>query len=164
MQLVNGQSKDYEGFNPNEQLAEKTFFDKMTLLIPTNYSKTGNEAAGDKFDIVSIENSNETVWFYIRKKSGENNLDIVKDVHESMASSFYKGEIHKSEFKTINNRKVYVFEMTGYWNGSTTKESWVKFFTVDNNNLYQCLIKFPEKDRILTQNIRDKIIESLKLD
>jgi len=136
----------------------------MKLLIPANYFRNGNQAASEMFDIVSFKNASETVWFNIRKKGGEGDLNIIKDVHESMATSFYNGEIHKSEFREINNRTVYVIEITGYWNGSSTKESWTKFFTVDNDDLYQCLIKYPEKDRIPTQNIRDKIIESLKVD
>ncbi|MBI3220028.1 MAG: hypothetical protein HYZ44_10980 [Bacteroidetes bacterium] len=164
IQLAFGQSNTIQGFNPNEELIEKKFFNKMILLIPKSYSRTGNKAVGEMFDIISFENASETVWFYIRKKSGEGNLDVAKTVHESMATSLYKGEIHKSEFRKINNRTVYIFEMTGYWNGSSTKESWTKIFTVDNGDLYQCLIKYPEKDRIPTQNIRDKIIASFKID
>ncbi len=164
IQFAFGQSKGNQGFNPNEKLIEKRFFNKMKLLIPTSYSRTGNETAGDIFDIISFENASKTVWFYIRKKSGESDLNTVKGVHESMATSFYKGEIHKSEFRKIGDRTIYVIEMTGYWNGSATKESWTKFFTVDKDDLYQCLIKYPEEDRIPTQNIRDRIISSLKLD
>jgi hypothetical protein len=160
--VVASELKSYSGLNSSEKLIQETFFKKMTLLIPENYNRTGNQTAGNIFDMINIESQDNTVWIHIRTMTNTD-LESVKEVHESMASEFYNGNILKSELSDKNSHKVYLFEMTGYWNGSKIKESWMKYFVVANEITYQFLIKYPERDRVSTVEFRNKIIESIKI-
>jgi len=135
----------------------------MKLKIPASLVGDRNQELEEAFETSLLKSEDETVSFDIKMKGGETNLKRIKNVHESMAESFYKGRVHRSEISKKNGKEFYVFEMTGYWNGSSTKESWVKFFTVSGDLLYQCLIRFPEADRIPTEKYRQEIVESLEI-
>jgi len=79
-----------------------------------------------------------------------------------MAPSFYKEEIHRSEYITVNNHTVYYFEMTGYWNKSKVKESWMRFYTIENGYLYWGMFKFPEKQLNASVKLRKQIVQSIR--
>ena len=113
-----GQEQDTTtfGLNPNEPLIEKTLFGEMTLLIPERLWKKEKEDLYEVLQLIPLSSEDDKVLMQIRKKEGAN-LAGYKKLSETMASTFYKGEIHVSEYRTINEREVYVFEMTGYWNG-----------------------------------------------
>ena len=166
---VNAQKLDPEfktkigGINTADPLVEQVFFGKMKLKIPQMLLEDRRPELEEALEASLLESEDETVHFDIKMREGERNVKEIKKVHESMAKSFYNGRVHRSEFIKHNGNELYVFEMTGYWNGSKTKESWLKFFTVHDDVLYQCLIRFPEADRVPTANYRQEIIESLSV-
>lgn len=164
---VNAQNTE-KSLSPNDKLVENIFFDKMKLSLPSSLQRVGDkdaQKASEMLGFATFESTEQTTKVTIRKKKGEGarlGLDLVKMLSESMAKS-YKGEIHTSEIKYINDREVYIFEMTGFWNDSEIKESWIKFFTISNNDLYQCLIRYPEGERKETTELRKDIVNSLAI-
>ena len=118
------------GLDPADPLAEQVFFGRMKLKIPQSLVEHRRPEVEEALETSLLESEDETVRFDIKTKGGETDLKRIKKVHESMAESFYHGRVHRSEFIKINGKELYVFEMTGYWNGSKTKESWIKFFIV----------------------------------
>lgn len=148
--------------DPNQKLIPYTFFGIMQLSIPESCTRLGEEPISIASDIYLFENETKTVALKIRKKEAVD-LSVIQQLSEQMASSFYKGEIHRSEIQTINGRQVYLLDMTGFWNGSLVKESWMKFYTVNEQHLYQCLIRYPEADRKTSTKLRNSILNSFQL-
>ncbi len=156
-------SSNESGIQSSEELSSYTFFNKMTLLLPSRFKRLGKISIENEYGMASLESENKLVSISIRVKDAVD-FSLLKKVHESMAGSTYKGEIIRNETTLINGKSVYIFEQIGYWNESAKKETWVKFYCNNGENLYQCLIRYPEADRIKAQSVITKIINSLTIE
>jgi|GEM_PF-2358277 hypothetical protein len=149
-------------WNDSLEVKPTVFFNTFSFLFPPSYISETDVTSGSAFDILYFDSPDSTVWIKIRKEKTKSSLEVCKSTCEFMAPRFYKGEIHKSEYITVNNHTVYYFEMSGYWNKSKVKESWMRFYTIQNGYLYWGMFKFPEKQLNTSVKLREKIVQSIQ--
>jgi len=148
-------------WNDSLELKKTVFFSSLSILFPPSYYTGPDAVAGNTSDLLHFDSPDQTVWIKLRRDKSSVNLESTKKMSESMATKFYKGEIHKSEYLTINGHSVYYLEMSGYWNKSKVKESWIRFYTIHNGYTYSALYKFPEKQLNSSIELRKKIMNSI---
>lgn len=158
----NSFGQSYEALNPDEELIEANFFDIMTVRVPASLERKGNPELENMLDYASLENEDGSMFINIDRREDDDNIDFYKKGFESVTSD--TREIHRSEYIQINEIKVYVLEVTGFWNGfADEKESWIRIYATKHNNIYKFVFKYPEADRVKTTTLREKIIASFSL-
>lgn len=143
-------------------LTTKTFFDCLTLDLPNNLTHTSQLGDEKMFDIVGYKNLKDGVSVSIRKVK-EKDLNDIKALHETMGTSFYKGKVKTSEFRTINGKEVLVFQMRGYWNGEKEETEWIKCFSISKNSMYQFLIQYPVNYKKYSDDLLNRVVSSIKV-
>lgn len=145
------------------KLSPQTYFDCFSFDVPNNLTRASNPDLEKLTGMIIYRQVADSIDLTIKMKEAYTDLTFVKSIHESMATSFYKGTIQKSEFVTINEQNVLVFLMTGYWNGANTLSTWMKCFVVSKDITYQFLIRFPKEYKDYDNELLNKMVSSIKL-
>ncbi len=148
-----------------QKLVNHVIFNEISVDLPESIvfpdSKEKIEAL-NSLKIFPLSDKDDLINIKIRVRD-EIDLELIRELHESMTSSFYNGKIDRSEYKEINGMTFYIIEVTGYWNGSEILESWMKFFTVSNHKTYQMLFRYPNSEKEPSKEVRERIINSFTI-
>ena len=85
--------------NSKFNLTSETYFQCFSFLLPNNLTRKSHTDNENKFNIIVYENEKDSIDVMIRKKEANTDLKSLKELGESMATSFYNGKVDKSEIK-----------------------------------------------------------------
>lgn len=145
------------------KLITNTYFKCFTFDLPDNLKRTSEAKIEESTNIVVYANDKDNVDVMIRLKKEMADLKDIKELHENMATSFYNGTILRSEFVNVAGQNVFVFLMTGHWNGDKKLTTWLKCFVASKDITYQFLIHYPKDYKKYDSGVLNKIIGSIRL-
>jgi len=90
-------------------------------------------------------------------------LDELKSMMDLMSIEMYKGEIKRSEIIRVGETELFVTDISGYWNGQGDKIGMLRYYFNNESSSYNLLMKYPLSDIKITQEVKNKMIESIVL-
>ena len=149
--------------NNNSPLKSHTVFQSIKVGIPEPVSRLEtNKELVEEMGFAHFSTADEKIEIKFRKMD-KVDLPQVKGLIENLSTSMYNGTILRSEIITINDIEFFVIDIKGQWNGSGDVIGMFRYYFNAKGNSYNLLMRYPADLIEETNELKDKMLQSIKI-